>query len=284
MNLPDPGREFIWTDESWGPALRCAPLLERAPHLFTTRELALRGAPAETDAAWRQVHAAVGLVDGRIVRLRQVHGTRVVSVARPLPADFADQQFEGDILISDEPAVGLAVRVADCVPVLLADARTGAVGAVHSGWRGTAAGAVLAAVAAIENAYGAHPRDLMAAVGPSIGPCCYEVGGELVERFAAHPESARWFIRGRGLRLDLWRATRDQLLRAGLRAGRVHVARLCSACHRDLFCSYRREGEPTGRMAGVILSGGALPHTPARALAGAPPPRAAPSRAGGARR
>ncbi|MGH9345700.1 MAG: polyphenol oxidase family protein [Vicinamibacterales bacterium] len=175
------------------------------------------------------------------------------------------------MLVSDDPRVALAVRAADCVPLLLADPRTGAVAAVHAGWRGTAAGAATAAVDALQRELGAEPSGLVAAIGPSIGPCCYEVGPELVDAFAAagHPPHLidRWFLappprRGArpapgsagapALRLDLWGATRDLLMLAGLAAQHVHTCALCTASHVDLFPSYRVERDGAGRMAGAI--------------------------------
>jgi len=251
MNLPKPSGPFAWMQEPWGPALRCLPLLAHARHVFTTRSLDLKG-PAETTAAnWRLVAASVGVSADRLARLRQVHGARVVE-AETMEGTVSDDRPEADALVSRDPTVGLVVAAADCVPLLLVDARTGAAAAVHAGWRGTAAGAGPAAVAALQRAYGVRATDLVAAVGPSIGPCCYTVGPELPERFADHPDASSWFRRVGGLRLDLWRATRDQLLRAGLHADHVHISMLCTSCHADLLCSYRKDGATTGRMAGVI--------------------------------
>ena len=238
--------------------MRCAPLFERAPHVFTTRSLHLKGAPGETAAGWAQAAAAVGVSADQLVRLRQVHGARVVEAVRSAGTLSHEDWPEADVSISDDPLMGLVVRVADCVPVLMADTRTGAVAAVHAGWRGTSAGAVLAAVAALGRTYGVRPADIVAAIGPSIGPCCYVVGPELVEQFSTHPESPVWFIRDETLRLDLWQATRDQLLRAGVTDSNIHAARLCTACHTDVFCSYRKERDKTGRMVAVIraMAGG----------------------------
>lgn len=254
MTLPQPSGEFRWTQEGWGAALRCEPLFERAPHVFTTRALVLKGAPGESAAGWAQAAAAVGVSAERLVRLRQVHGARVVEAVQGAGALSHEDWPEADVAISDDPLVGLVVRVADCVPVLMADARTGAVAAVHAGWRGTSAGAVLAAVAALGRTYGVRPADIIVAVGPSIGPCCYVVGPGLVDEFSSHPESPVWFIRDDLLRLDLWQATGDQLLRAGVSGSNIHVSRLCTSCHTDVFCSYRKERDKTGRMAGVIRS------------------------------
>lgn len=256
MTLPQPSGEFRWTQEGWGAALRCTPLIACAPHVFTTRALVLKGAPGETAAAWAQAAAAVGVSADQLVRLRQVHGARVVEAIRGAGTPSHEDWPEADISISDDPQLGLVVRVADCVPVLMADAKTGAVAAVHAGWRGTSAGAALAAVAALGRTYGVRAADIVAAIGPSIGPCCFVVGPELVEQFSSHPESPGWFIRDETLRLDLWQATRDQLLRAGLADSNIHVARLCTACHIELFCSYRKERDKTGRMVGVIRAAG----------------------------
>jgi hypothetical protein len=111
-------------------------------------------------------------------------------------------------------------------------------------------------VAALRSAFGADPADLVAAVGPSIGPCCYQVREALVDAFrrAGHApgDLERWFTADGGLRLDLWRANRDQLEAAGLHRDRVHVAGLCTATHGELFHSYRRDGPSTGRLAAAI--------------------------------
>jgi YfiH family protein len=216
---------------------------------------------------WADLAAAVGVKGGDLVRLRQVHGATVFEgsvVARP-PAAYDDWP-EADVAISNGRSVALTVRAADCVPLLMADRATGVVAAVHAGWRGTAAGAAIAAVAALSRAFGTKPGDVVAAVGPSIGPCCYTVGEELVGRFSAHPEASRWFLHPSGrpgpvepadgrdgrLILDLWRATRDQLLSAGLGPEHIHVSELCTASHPELFHSYRRDGKAAGRLVAVI--------------------------------
>ena len=250
--LPQPGEVFEWTQEMWGPALRCRALF--VPHLFTTRTLALRGARHEVARAWGKVAETLGVAPERLQQLRQVHGARAVEVSSETLRDSSQPWPEADVAVSVDPAVGLGIRVADCVPLLLFDPRTRAVAAAHAGWRGIAAGAPMAAVSALGQCYQARPSDLLAAAGPSIGPCCYSVGSELPRHFALHPEAASWFLRGRPLRLDLWRATRDQLRRAGLEDANIHLSRLCTACHVDVFCSYRKEGETTGRLAAVIKS------------------------------
>src|SRR5207237_1150972 len=156
------------------------------------------------------------------------------------------------------PSSAVGVRVADCVPMLLADRRLHVAAAAHAGWRGTVQNAAAAAVRAMSGEFGSDPGDLVAAIGPSLGPCCSEVGDEVAEAFgmAMHDtrDIARWFSYGpsRRLHLDLWTANSDQLLAAGVRPERIHVARLCTKTHADVFHSYRADRENAGRMVGII--------------------------------
>ncbi len=260
MSLPEVPESFRWTDESWGPALRCRAVDPIAPHLFTTRTLQLSGPDA-----WARLATAVGAP--AVVGLTQLHGTRVIVTrhGEPLPAG----RPEADILVSNNPATAIAVRAADCVPLLLADAVTGSVAAVHAGWRGTAAGAARVAVEALQREFGADPSNLVAAIGPSIGACCYEVGTDLVDAFAAagHPRHLidRWFLarppqRGSAerpkLRLDVAGANRDQLILAGVNEARVYTSGLCTAMHLEVLTSYRAEKDQAGRLAAVIRARG----------------------------
>ena len=265
MNLPAVPDSFRWTIEWWGPALRCRPLEPLAPHLFTTR-LDLGGVVAERPSPqyWEQVARAVGAP--AVQTLTQVHGRGVLVVRE---AAAVSERPEADAVISNTLHVAVAVRAADCVPLLLADPKTGAVAAVHAGWRGTAAGVATAAVEALEREFGSDPADLVAAIGPSIGPCCYEVGTELVDAFAAAGHARhlvdRWFdappprrgeYRKPTLHLDTWAANRDQLMLAGVREQNIHSSGLCTADNLALFPSYRAEREKAGRLAGVIRARG----------------------------
>lgn len=256
MNLPAADPAFRWSDETWGSGLRCEPIGEVAQHLFTTRQLPLRPFERQSEA-WAAAVGAVGGAIGQLARIKQVHG-RTVLVVRGGDDSVDGPPPEADALVSNTPGRVLAVQVADCVPLLLADPRTGAVAAVHAGWRGVAAGIAPAAVETLAREYGSQPGDLIAAAGPSIGACCYEVGVELVEAFrqagASAAERERWFSRTEAgsLRLDLWTAMRDQLAAAGLAADRIHLARLCTRTHSDLFDSYRAQGPDAGRMAALI--------------------------------
>ena len=259
---------FVWTTERCGPALRSGALGAVADHFFTTRQLRLRGESEAED--WRLVAEAIGVPPSRLLRLTQVHG-RDVFVHRDgrgpttgwnIPAADAAGGADwpvADISMTDDPTVALAVQVADCVPLLLADPLTGAVAAVHAGWRGTAAGAAVAAVEALGREFGARPDRLVVAQGPGIGPCCYTVGDELVDAFRTGgfaDRVDRWFIRDEAgdLTLDVWAANRDQLIASGVPAAAIHLSNLCTAGRPDLFASYRRDGPGTGRIAAVIRS------------------------------
>ena len=254
MALPKPSGDFEWVQESWGAALRCPPLAAIAPHCFSTIELSF---DRDGDhAGWQALAVAMGVNVGGLVRMRQVHGADLYepTAGSRMPA-ASDEWPQADIAVTRDPSFALVVKTADCVPILLADSRTGAVAAVHAGWKGTAAGAVMTAVEALEDKYGTKPSDLVAAVGPSIGECCYEVGAELAPNFSRHPDVQHWFdTAGVKPRLNLWRATRDQLERAGVPAQRIHISGLCTADHPQLFYSYRRDGARAGRLVAAIRS------------------------------
>ena len=260
MSLPTVPDAFEWTTESWGAALRCTPLSAIAPHLFTTRQLSLASPGDNTVLA-----AAVGA--GTVAMAKQVHGRTVVVVRDgDAPPSIAP---EADAYVSSSRDVAVAIRVADCVPLLMADRHRGVVAAVHAGWRGTAARAAVAALESLEHEFGTKPADIVAAIGPSVGPCCYEVGTELVDAFAAAGHERylidRWFVapapprgsRERSkLRLDVAGANRDQLLLAGVPDEQIHTSGLCTAMHLDVLTSYRAEKEEAGRLAGVIRAHG----------------------------
>ncbi len=201
----------------------------------------------------------------RLVNVRQVHGN-VVRVIRAEDGVFEGRLetaegkavLEGDGLVTDVPGVLLGVGTADCVPVLVVDVEKRAVGAFHAGWRGTVAGIVGEGVAAMRREYGSRPEDLRAAVGPSIGACCYAVGEEVRSQFRERFGYAdELFREGAGLYVDLWEANRRQLLDAGVAAGRIEVVGECTACTREpdgrrRYFSHRAGAGRTGRMLNLI--------------------------------
>ena len=227
-----------------------------ARHVFTTRALSFKGATAEHDE--RRLAEACGVDVTQLVKVRQVHG-RTVHVVRPGDAvalsDAGNEPAtDADAIVCTDPGRAIAVRVADCVPILIADRHQRVVAAVHAGWRGTCAGVATAAVEAIRE-LGISPGDLTAAIGPSIGPCCYQVDDRVRTAFLGMtPDAADWFIEdGPGhWRLDLWRANADQLEAVGVPAEAIDIARICTADQPEICFSYRREGSGTGRLVAAI--------------------------------
>jgi len=254
LNAPVPADGFEWVAAPWGLKL-VAHALKDFKHGWTTRQLQLRGTADVERAGWASIAKSVGVTAQAVLRLRQVHG---VAVHRASAADIGTRPHEADVISTDDHAIALAVQVADCVPLLLADPAAHRTAAAHAGWRGTAANAAGVAAAEFDSDRKGAPR-LIAALGPSIGPCCYRIGPELRRSFEslgwAPSLIDRWFSTRAGtLYLDLWQANVDQLLAAGIAPRNIHVCRLCTACHPDWLCSYRREGPGTGRMAGFICS------------------------------
>jgi YfiH family protein len=254
IEAPQPSLAFAWTQPSpaVGRVLTCGPLADVAPHFFTTASVALRADREE----WEAVAAAAGVAPDALRLIRQVHGAAVAVLRRERAP--VEPTPEADIIISDDPYVAIVVRVADCTPILLADRRLGVVGAVHAGWRGTSRRAAATAVAAMEREFGSAPADLVAAIGPCLGVCCGEVGEDVIAAFreagGGEQETARWFSIGPGGRhhVNLVRANRDQLERAGLDPANIHAADLCTRSYPDVFHSYRAAGLGAGRMAAVI--------------------------------
>ena len=241
-----------------GPGILAARLLREHRHGFTTREGGVSAGafeslnlsatvgddPAHVRENWRRLREATGLA---FARVRQVHGRRVVEVeAGTEPVE------EADGVATSAPGVAACVSVADCVPLLLADPRSGAVAAVHAGWRGTIDGAAVAGVKVLVDRYGARPGEILAAIGPGIGPCCFEVSRDLAVRFRDELGPVTATPRDHGSRVDLWRANEVLLRRAGLRRGQIETLGRCTSCEERTFFSHRRDRGLTGRHVAFI--------------------------------
>lgn len=246
---------FRWTIVNSREYLECVPLAGRARHLFSTRQLEL---PADPDV--RRVNlvtfaADLGVAPENLLRARQVHGRAVRVVEEGSARDAA--LVDADAIVSSAAQTACLVQVADCVPILVAG--HGAVAAVHAGWRGTAAGVAGEAVAALAR-LGADPSTMVAAIGPAIGACCYQVDARVRDAFAASPA---WPDAERAFAPDgpaHWRfavaaVNRAALERAGLRPGNIFDSGLCTACDLGRFYSYRAEGAGTGRLVAGIVAG-----------------------------
>jgi hypothetical protein len=203
--------------------------------------------------AARQIADALRL-DG-VAFAEQVHGASVRRVHSPGLAG------ECDALITDQPGLGVMAVSADCVCVLLAERAGRFAGVAHASWRGTVAGVTREMCSAMVAEFGAVPEDLVAAIAPSAGPCCYEVGAEIREAAlrSLGGEAERFFLpraeEGKWL-FDLWAANTAQLRAFGLGPWQVHRAEVCTICNGGAFCSHRRDGASAGRFAAVVAPHG----------------------------
>src|SRR5213082_2874728 len=219
----------------------------------------------------RRFQSALGADRLALAALSQIHSDVVHHFDAPLVA-----HCRGDASTTNRPGVLLAVQTADCVPILLVDPKNRAIAAVHAGWRGTLQRIVAKAIGKMQMQFGTKPAHLLAAIGPSIGGCCYEVGTEVAAEFRSQfPNASEWFDELRtgdepnplqwlnmsppghqpapkNVLLDLRKANRAQLLEAGLLPQNISVSDLCTACRRDLLFSYRKDAGTTGRLMSVI--------------------------------
>lgn len=221
--------------------------VSEAPYDTLNISYAVQDDPGRVKINRERMARAVGWNPSCIVSAHQVHGRDVVAVGREM---VGQPDIRGtDALVTNESGVLLLLKFADCVPVVLWDPVKRVVGLAHAGWRGTMAGTPAAALEMMADRYGTRPSDVLAGIGPSIGPCCYQVGPEVVsaasERFAGaavlHPDGTGAF------RLDLWAANMETLMRVGLAEENIAVAGICTRCRSDLFFSHRAAGGLAGR-------------------------------------
>jgi YfiH family protein len=225
-------------------------------HAFSTRRAehnAFTLGPAGSDNPAIQMNrarflSAAGMAGWPVLKLRQVHSAVVHAMA---DTGAANTPMEGDAAVTGLRGAALGVQSADCTPILLADKGGRAVGAVHAGWRGTAARVAFNTVLRMTREYGIEPSALVAVIGPHNAVCCYEVGDDVVAAvgdpavFEHRPGQAKPHF-------NQALANQKQLIAAGVPESQIFVSTLCTHCREDLFYSYRREGESTGRLLAVI--------------------------------
>ncbi len=204
---------------------------------------------------YRLVADDLGVPYENITAAKQIHSANIRIVAEGetgCGVNRIDEVFEADGLITDRRQIPLCVFYADCVPILLADANAGVVAAVHSGWRGTVQGIAANAVDVMCKRFGAVPENIKAAIGPSIGKCCFETGAEVAEQFDA---DLVFPLQNGKYKVDLWAANQRLLTGKGIADQNIDVLELCTVCHSDRLYSYRTHGENTGRMGAFIMLG-----------------------------
>jgi YfiH family protein len=282
-----------WHKSGGAQVLFAAPLARQSwlAHGFSTRlggKSSLQGGRAlnlgftewdsrpAVEANRKAFVSALGASAMKLVGLRQIHSDVIHRVDKMPP-----ETPRGDALITKTAGLLLTIQTADCVPVLLADVRGRAIAAIHAGWRGTLARIVAKTLGRMRMEFGTQPADVLAAIGPAIGQCSFEVGPEVAQAFATQfPDAQEWFegkfeqIANAGdepnplkwlsmtppghdpppprVQLDLIAANRWQLTGSGVPVENIVSAGLCTACHTDLFFSYRREQGRTGRMMSAI--------------------------------
>ena len=222
----------------------------------------------------RRFVRALGGEEMKLAGVRQIHSS-LVRIFRQAPRE----RLKGDALATRRRGLLVSVQTADCVPILLADTRKRVVAAIHAGWRGTAARVAQKTVGDLRVHFGARPEDVIAAIGPAIGGCCYEVGPDVAHEFSCQfAQAAEWFDgpfaplstgdeptpfawlqfdppgheRPKKVRLDLAAANRWQLEAEGVPSDRIFACGLCTLCRMDWFFSYRGEGQRTGRLMSAI--------------------------------
>lgn len=260
---------FYWRETDGVRALICAPLeADGFVNGFSTRLGGVSDMPTDAlSLAGFNDDKAVNILENRRRFLKlfpgewalagcwQVHGADVRVVQSAMEAKPAENErgdtIYCDAIVSDANGVLAGIKTADCVPLLFGDAKTGAFAAVHAGWRGTLAGIGVVTVKRLMAEFNAQPQDLRIAIGAAAGPCCYEVGTDVIEAFTSKfPDADKLFTptrEGHAL-VDLLKSNRNQLLEAGVRDDRIHTAPLCTMCRTDLFFSYRREKKLNGKV------------------------------------
>jgi hypothetical protein len=254
-----------------GVTFYASPLLERVgvPHAFSTRLGGISRAPFDSlnlgnpngcavqdayEHVWenyRILQAAAGCAGGELCHVHQVHGAAVVRAEAGKPFDTSGK---ADAIVTADPARVVAVRVADCAPVLLASDNGRAVAAVHAGWRGVIAGVLITALQEMRGVADISPARCVAAIGPCIGPEAFEVGPEVLAEFVrvfGDRAPVRRRQDGKGT-VDLRAALRLQLLAAGVPDKSIETTDRCTRRDADEFFSHRRENGVTGRMAAII--------------------------------
>jgi YfiH family protein len=240
---------------------------DKIRRLFTTIKGPIDGAALDFDhrkgdnPTVRESYEAAadwfGVGASSIFVMRQVHGAAIAVIREPVDPSQMRAVVAADGAVTDRVGLVLTVLTADCLPILMADPNRGVIAAVHAGWRSSVAGIAEKTVSLMNTVFGCEPADIFAALGPAIGRCCFEVGPEVVAAVRESFDFADDYLQikagGKGM-LDLAGLNRSALTEAGLAAGAIWSADLCTYCRDDLFFSYRRQGEGTGRMlAGIMI-------------------------------
>ena len=248
--------------ERYGPALKMVPYLtlpgfqeksRSITHFFGTRRGPHYGEPSDESGIVKAVEPDFQ----KVISVQQVHGTDVLVLDRRIEVG---EKFHGgwDAILTNQPNLLVTVRTADCVPVLLTDPHQRIVGAVHAGWRGTVHGIISNTLRRMEKEFGCAMNSIQMAIGPSAGPCCYEVDGLVIDQLQTNFSDWRSVLTLHGEQvgmINLKELVRRQAVQIGIPDQQIHTLNLCTICRPKQFYSYRREGQVHGTMvSGVVLS------------------------------
>ena len=198
----------------------------------------------------RVVGKALGFSPASLITLNQVHGNKVILFKKPGGKPLSGIDFNGDAIITNQRRFALAILTADCLPILIDDPSKGVIGAVHAGWKGTSLRIVQETLLSMEKVFGVKPDDVKVALGPAIGPCCYEVDDKVLKPLRQN--LTKEMVPAANRMLNLAMINRKLLLEIGVKEESIELVNICTSCRKDLFFSYRRDGK-TGRQLSFIM-------------------------------
>jgi polyphenol oxidase len=211
---------------------------------------------------WDRLATAFGIPLEQFLVVNQVHGDAIFTIKQHGSYFSSRDELNYDAIVTNRTNLAICIKTADCVPVFIVDKVKKVIAVVHAGWRGSALGISAKVIRVLQSQYQSHPADLLAAVGPSIGRCCYEVDAATADAFRGKNYSELILQQGKKKdkwMLDLAEANRRQLLEAGIPAGNIEVSGYCTTCNQDMFFSHRGSGGITGRQVNFMMIKGGSP-------------------------
>ncbi|HYA13610.1 MAG TPA: peptidoglycan editing factor PgeF [Syntrophales bacterium] len=239
-------------------------------HAFCTRRggisegnfISLNFSSREGDSAenvrqnWKILVAAFNLEIEQFFVVNQVHGDKILIIDHPVDDIIRNQPHQCDAIITDQPGLAIGIKTADCVPVFFVDKKKRIIGVAHAGWKGTSLNITAKVVDAFVKKFSCHTDDIVAVIGPSIGPCCYQVDDIVFDSMKEDKDRESFFspccMLGRWM-FDLPLANRHQIIGRGITPANVFATDYCTSCNTGIFFSHRREGASTGRQLNFIM-------------------------------
>jgi len=205
---------------------------------------------------WRNLAEAFNIDVGRFFVVNQVHGEEILTIDRPLAELIVPEPSQFDAIITDQPGVAIGMKTADCVPIFFVDKVKRIIAVAHAGWRGTSLSIAAKVVETLITGFACRADDIIAAIGPAIGPCCYQVDEPVFNAMRGHKGRESFFSSGREKgkwMLDLSLANKIQIIGKGIPDRNIYTAGYCTSCNRDIFYSHRGEAGNTGRQLNFIM-------------------------------